>query len=46
MLNNVYRYVKNVIEIEKFLEDTGNRYLLISQRYFKGKYNAKGECEI
>ncbi|RGF29097.1 hypothetical protein DW106_05525 [Ruminococcus sp. AM09-18-1] len=46
MLNNGYRYVKNIIEIEKFLKDTGNRYMLISQRHFKGKFSENGECEI
>ena len=46
MLNNGYRYVKNIIEIDKFLKDTGNRYMLISQRRFKGKNNESGECEI
>lgn len=46
MLNNGYRYVKMCIEIEKFLKDTGNKYRLISQRYFKGKIKENGEIVI
>jgi len=46
MLNNGYRYVRNIIEIEKLLKDTGNKYRLISQRNFKGKTNEKGEIVI
>ena len=46
MLNNTYRYVKNIIDIDAFLNDTGNRYMLISQRRFKGKVNSDGKCEI
>lgn len=46
MLNNTYRYVKNIIDIDAFLGDTGNRYMLISQRRFKGKVNSEGKCEI
>lgn len=46
MLNNGYRYVKNVIDIDKLLKDTGNKYRLISQRGFKGKRNEKGEIVI
>ena len=46
MLNNGYRYVKNIIDIEKFLKDTRNKYLLISQRRFKGKTRENGEIVI
>lgn len=46
MLNNGYRYVRNIIDIDKLLKDTGNKYLLISQRGFKGKRNENGEIVI
>ncbi len=46
MINNGHRYTRTVIEIEKFLEDTSNRYMLISQRPFRGKYDTDGNCEI
>lgn len=46
MINNGHRYTRTVIEIDKFLKDTGNKYMLISQRRFKGKSNGNGECEI
>lgn len=46
MINNGHRYIKTIIEIDKFLSDTANRYMLISQRPFRGKYDADGKCEI
>ena len=46
MINNGHRYIKTIIEIDKFLRDTANRYMLISQRPFRGKYDADGNCEI
>lgn len=46
MLNNGYRYVKTLIDIDKLLKDTKNKYRLISQRGFKGKRNENGEIVI
>ena len=46
MLNNGYRYVKTLIDIDQLLKDTKNKYRLISQRGFKGKRNENGEIVI
>lgn len=46
MLNNGYRYVKTLIDIDQLLKDTKNKYRLISQRGFKEKRNENGEIVI
>lgn len=43
MIKNVYRYVHTVVDGEKFLEDTGNKYMLVSQSPYKGKMDETGE---
>lgn len=43
MIKNVYRYVHTVIDANKFLEDTGNKYMLVSQSPYRGKSDEAGE---
>lgn len=43
MIKNAFRYVRTEVDGEKFLKDTGNKYMLISQSPFKGKENENGE---
>lgn len=43
MIKNVYRYVHTIVDGEKFLEDTGNKYMLVSQSPYKGKTDESGE---
>ncbi len=43
MIKNSNRYVKQVIDIDKFLNDTDNCYLLVSQRPYKGKLDDTGK---
>lgn len=37
MINDIYRYIKTVFEGNKFLNDTGSEYVLVSQKAYKGK---------
>lgn len=46
MIKNGYRYIKSIIDIDKFLADTGNRYVLVGQRPYKGKTDEKGNTLI
>ena len=39
-MRNTYKYIKT--QVEKFLNDTKNNYLFISQRPYKGKTDEKG----
>ena len=39
MLKHSTRYVKQIVEGEKLITDLGNRFLVISQRPYKGKTN-------
>ena len=43
MIKNAFRYVHTEVLGEKFLADTGNKYLLIGQAPFKGKVDESGE---
>lgn len=43
MLKHSTRYVKQIVEGEKLITDLGNRFLVISQRPYKGKTNDFGE---
>ena len=43
MIKNAFRYVHTEVLGEKFLNDTGNKYLLIGQSPFKGKVDELGE---
>ena len=42
MIKNGYRYIRQLIDIDMFLNDTGNQYLMVSQRPDKGKMNEEG----
>ena len=46
MIKNSYRYIKSVIDIDKFFADTGNMYVLVGQRAYKGKTDDKGNVLI
>lgn len=46
MIKNGYRYIKSIIDIDKFLADTGNMYVLVGQRAYKGKTDEKGNTLI
>lgn len=46
MIKNGYRYIKTIIDIEKFLSDTSNMYVLVGQRPYKGKTDDKGNVLI
>lgn len=46
MIKNGYRYIKTIIDIEKFLSDTSNMYMLVGQRPYKGKMDDKGNVLI
>lgn len=39
-------YIKNLILIDKFLEDTGNEYTFVSQRPYKGKTDINGNTLV
>ena len=43
MIKNAFRYVHTEVLGEKFLADTGNKYLLIGQAPCKGKVDESGE---
>lgn len=43
MIKNAFRYVHTEVLGEKFLADTGNKYLLIGQSPFKEKVDELGE---
>ena len=43
MLKHLTRYVKQIVAGEKLITDLGNRFLVISQRPYKGKTNDIGE---
>ena len=42
MIKNGYRYIRHLIDIDRFLADTGNRYMMTGQRPDKGKINDDG----
>lgn len=42
MIKHGSRYTRTIVEGDKFLEDTGNEYMLISQRKYKGKTDRDG----
>lgn len=37
MINNSHRYIRNLIDGQKFMKDTGNKYRFVGQREYKGK---------
>lgn len=43
MIKHPMRYVKQIVDGEKLLDDFGNRLLVISQRPYKGKTSDSGE---
>lgn len=42
MIKNGYRYVRTLVDGDKFLKDTGNCYTLVGQRKFNCKTDANG----
>ena len=37
MIKRSYRYIKQLIDVQKLLDDFDNRFLLVSQRKYNGK---------
>lgn len=43
MINHEYRYIKKIVDGEKFLKDTNNHYAFVGQQRYKGKYDENGQ---